>query len=133
MEMAYFQVLLPSIISITFLHALGLLANASQNTTLFILLRSHLLQLADLATTSAMAIDDVIAADETAIALLAMAQGTQAFDVTPDALPLLLMAFLPFYPKRLGDECLIPEVFLVGNLTLSFPANFTDSVHEDER
>lgn len=83
--------------------------------------------------TSAMAIDDVIAADETAIALLAMAQGTQAFDVTPDALPLLLMAFLPFYPKRLGDECLIPEVFLAGNLTLSFPANSTDSVHEDER
>ena len=133
MEMAYFQVLLPSIISITFLHALGLLANASQNTTLFILLRSHFLQLADLATTSAMAIDDVIAADETAIALLAMAQGTQAFDVTPDALPLLLMAFLPFYPKRLGDEGLIPEVVLAGHLTLRFPANSTDSVHEDER
>ena len=61
-----------------------------------------------------MAIDDVIAADATAIALITMAQGAQAFDVTPDAIPLLVMSFLPFYPKRLGDECLIPEVFLEG-------------------
>lgn len=83
--------------------------------------------------TAAMAIDDVIAADETAIALIAMAQGTQAFDVTSDSLPLHVMSFLPFYPKRLGEECLIPEVFLEGNVTPSFPANFIDCVHEDER